>query len=180
MSVTQISRIQVRRGRRDNLPQLSAGELGWAQDTRQLFIGNGTFIQGAPAEGNTEILTEFSDAVTILNQQQVKEETLLNNISSATSFYTTGLTAMPAGVLRYRISKDVPDTYNAQQVGYIMFAYNGDGTSGDGTIKILDTRIGDANIGVTFTAGISSESVNFYYTNSENVNVAIRFTVTEF
>ena len=46
MAVTQISKITVRRGKRANLPQLSYGEIGWAVDTRQLFIGNGSLTDG--------------------------------------------------------------------------------------------------------------------------------------
>ena len=57
MSVTQISQIQVRRGPEEELGILSGGELGWATDTQRLFIGNGTLEEGAPIEGNTEILT---------------------------------------------------------------------------------------------------------------------------
>lgn len=57
MSVTQISQIQIRRGPEAELGVLSGGELGWATDTQRLFIGNGTLEEGAPIEGNTEILT---------------------------------------------------------------------------------------------------------------------------
>jgi hypothetical protein len=42
---------------------LAGAEFGWAIDTRQLFIGNGTLQEGAPVIGNTEILTEFSDVL---------------------------------------------------------------------------------------------------------------------
>ncbi len=55
--------MQVRRGRIDDLPQLASGELGWAIDTRQLFMGNGSPDEGAPIVGNTEILTEYSSIV---------------------------------------------------------------------------------------------------------------------
>ena len=44
MAVVQISRIQVRRGQKNigtGLPQLASGEIGWAIDTRELYIGNG-------------------------------------------------------------------------------------------------------------------------------------------
>jgi len=58
MAVTQISRIQHRRGLEQDLPQLSAAELGWSLDTRQLYIGNGTVEEGAPIIGVTRILTE--------------------------------------------------------------------------------------------------------------------------
>ena len=57
MPVVQISRIQNRRGIATDLPQLAAGELGWAIDEQKLYIGNGTVADGAPAVGNTEILT---------------------------------------------------------------------------------------------------------------------------
>ena len=62
MPIVQISRIQHRRGKATDLPQLAAGELGWAVDDQRLYIGNGTVADGAPAVGNTEILTAGSSA----------------------------------------------------------------------------------------------------------------------
>ncbi len=64
MPIVQISRIQHRRGKRTDLPQLAAGELGWVIDEQRLFIGNGTVSDGAPAVGNTEIVTSGSSAFT--------------------------------------------------------------------------------------------------------------------
>ena len=64
MPIVQISRIQHRRGKRTDLPQLAAGELGWVIDEQRLFIGNGTVSDGAPAVGNTEIVTAGSSAFT--------------------------------------------------------------------------------------------------------------------
>lgn len=64
MAVVQISKIQVRRGQKNvgtGLPQLASGELGWAIDTRELYIGNGAVSEGAPAVGNTKVLTEYDD-----------------------------------------------------------------------------------------------------------------------
>lgn len=61
MAVVQISRIQVRRGRSlsgSGLPQLASGELAWSLDTQELYIGSGSVAEGAPAVGNTKILTE--------------------------------------------------------------------------------------------------------------------------
>lgn len=61
MAVIQISRIQIRRGRAlsgTGFPQLASGELGWAIDTQEMFIGNGSVAEGSPAVGNTKILTE--------------------------------------------------------------------------------------------------------------------------
>lgn len=65
MAITQISKIQVRRGLQENLPQLSGGELGWSLDLRKLYMGNGTIAEGAPTLGNTEILTEFSNVLNL-------------------------------------------------------------------------------------------------------------------
>lgn len=66
MAVIQISKIQVRRGLQENLPQLASGELGWSVDTRRLYIGNGTLTEGAPSLGNTELLTQHSDLMNII------------------------------------------------------------------------------------------------------------------
>jgi len=64
MSVIQISRIQQRRGKKNSdfgFPQLASGELGWAIDTQELYIGNGAVSEGAPYVGNSKILTEHDD-----------------------------------------------------------------------------------------------------------------------
>jgi hypothetical protein len=66
MAVQQISQIQVRRGLLQDLGQLASGEFGWAIDQVRLFIGNGSLLEGAPSEGNTEIMTR-AGVLTILN-----------------------------------------------------------------------------------------------------------------
>lgn len=60
MAVVQISRIQIRRGQKQvtGMPQLASGELAWAVDTQELYIGNGSVFEGSPAVGNTKILTQ--------------------------------------------------------------------------------------------------------------------------
>jgi len=58
LAVQQISRIQHRRGLRIDLPDpLNDAEFGWAEDTRELFIGEGPFFGG-----NTQILTQYTPA----------------------------------------------------------------------------------------------------------------------
>lgn len=65
MAVVQISRIQVRRGKEGTtgVPQLASGELGWAIDTRKLYIGSGSIAEGAQTVENVEILTENSNII---------------------------------------------------------------------------------------------------------------------
>lgn len=58
MAVVSISRIQIRRGRKTELPQLASGELGWSVDSQELYIGNGAVAEGAPYVGNTKLLSE--------------------------------------------------------------------------------------------------------------------------
>lgn len=72
MAVVSISRIQIRRGKANEgtgFPQLASGELGWAIDTQELYIGNGSVAEGAPAVGNTKVLTQkdFDSEGSVLN-----------------------------------------------------------------------------------------------------------------
>lgn len=66
MAIVQISRIQIRRGLQQDLPQLASAEMGWSLDTQRLFIGNGLTTEGAPSAGVTEILTSHSNILSLL------------------------------------------------------------------------------------------------------------------
>jgi len=91
MAVVQISRIQNRRGREltdVGIPQLASGEIGWAIDTQKMYIGNGSVSEGAPAVGNTEILTEFSDIFSLADTYTYKKT---SNIWGSTSQHTQTL-----------------------------------------------------------------------------------------
>ena len=76
MAVVQISRIQVRRGRKGttNIPQLASGEIGWAVDTQELYIGNGSVSEGAPFVGNTKILTSADNIFSLNDQYEYRAE----------------------------------------------------------------------------------------------------------
>lgn len=89
MAIVQISRIQVRRGRSNGgtgLPQLASGELGWAIDSQELYIGNGAVSEGAPFVGNTKILTEQDNILELVGQYQYKidDATIQTGASPAT------------------------------------------------------------------------------------------------
>jgi hypothetical protein len=88
MAVVQISKIQVRRGRKSqsNIPQLSSGEFGWAVDTQQLYIGNGSVAEGAPFVGNTEVLTENSNIFELLGAYTYKAGDIQTGVDSNTPF----------------------------------------------------------------------------------------------
>lgn len=85
MAVVQISRIQIRRGRKNSgtgLPQLSSGELGWAVDSQELFIGNGAVSEGAPYVGNTKLLSEHDNLFEFANTYEYKSGTNIQTGSS--------------------------------------------------------------------------------------------------
>jgi len=115
MAIVQISRIQHRRGLAENLPQLSHAELGWITDSRKLYIGNGPISSGAPTVGNTQVLTEHSNIVSLLNYTYE---------GNATSTVQTGATA---GSPTVRKLQDRLDDY----VSVIDFGASGNGSVDD-------------------------------------------------
>jgi hypothetical protein len=73
VAVVQISKIQVRRGQKNSnsgVPQLSSAEFAWAVDSQELFIGNGSVLEGAPYVGNTKILTEHDNILDLARGYQ--------------------------------------------------------------------------------------------------------------
>ena len=111
MAVVQISRIQVRRGKKNagsGIPQLASGEFGWAVDERELYIGNGSISEGAPTVGNTRILTEYSDILGVAAKYAYKREEL-----------TTGV----SGDIERSLQAKLDDIVNVRD-----FGANGDGT----------------------------------------------------
>ena len=116
MAVVQISRIQVRRGKKgvDNLPQLASGELGWAIDSQEFYVGNGSVSEGAPAVGNTKILTEHDSIFQLAGQYTYRND--------------SGLTTGPSStqpIQRSLQSKLDENVYGAD------FGMKGDGTTDD-------------------------------------------------
>lgn len=85
MAVVSISRIQIRRGRRTDLPQLASGEFGWAVDSQELYIGNGAVSEGAPYVGNTKLLTEHDDLFQLANTYTYKVNSTIQTGDTANS-----------------------------------------------------------------------------------------------
>jgi hypothetical protein len=80
MAVVQISKIQLRRGKKNTgtgLPQLASGELAWAIDTVDLSVGIGAVGEGAPYVGNTKILTEHDSILDLVANYTYKYDSFL-------------------------------------------------------------------------------------------------------
>ena len=94
MAVVQISRIQIRRGQKNvgsGIPQLAGGELGWAVDSQELYIGNGAVSEGSPAVGNSKIITEHDNLFELASTYTYKTGSSIQTGASATSPITRTL-----------------------------------------------------------------------------------------
>lgn len=117
MAIVQISRIQHRKGLQQDIPQLASAELGWSIDTRQLYIGNGTIAEGAPVEGITEILTQYSNILNIGNQYTFK---------GAQTGYTSQTGKTSLSPIQRSLQQKLDDIVNVRD-----FGATGDGSTDD-------------------------------------------------
>ena len=118
MAVVQISKIQVRRGQKNigtGLPQLASGEIGWAIDTRELYIGNGAVSEGAPAVGNTKVLTQYDDLFSLADTY---------TYNSDDAYTITGVDSSNA--IKRTLQQRLDD-----RVSVRSFGATGDGTTND-------------------------------------------------
>jgi len=163
MAVIQISKIQVRRGLQENLPQLSSGEMGWSVDERRLYIGNGTLVEGAPTVGVTEILTEYSNVVitaastaaniAIAALGDAAAETLVDNTTATIGNIT--IPTISSRIIDYNIVRGTNT-----RVGSIKV------TNLAGSPVIEEDYTETANIGVALTFVANSSNVTMSYTAS--------------
>ena len=120
MAVVSISRIQVRRGQKNTgsgLPQLASGEFGWAVDSQELFIGNGSVAEGSPYVGNTKLLSENDNLFEFAKAYQ----------------YRTGLNVQTGDSTNNPILRTLQSRLD-DRVSIRSFGANGDGT--DQTVSI--------------------------------------------
>ena len=187
MAVIQISKIQVRRGLQENLPQLGSGEMGWSIDERRLFIGNGTLSEGAPEIGNTEILTIYSPigaalaniatieanisalqsnvaALQANSATTTTSVTLLDNIATATN--TAVIFSSTSTNFDYTISRGSAvrtGTIQSTQVsGSVVYQDNYSETADTGVVLSLFAFGSNAVIRYTTTSTGTSATLTYY------------------
>jgi hypothetical protein len=182
MAVIQISKIQVRRGYGEDIPQLASGELGWSIDERRLFIGNGTLTEGAPEIGNTEILTIYSpigaalanigiieSQITALESNvaalqansasTINSVTLADNTSSATN--TAVIFSTTRNIVDYSIVRGI-----TTRVGTITL------TQINGSAALQDDYSETADTGIVLSAFAFGNSSVIRYTSTSTSNIA--------
>jgi hypothetical protein len=181
MAITQISQIQVRRGLNQDLPQLAGGELGWSTDTRQLYIGNGLLSEGAPVEGVTELLTQYSildftegyaGAVSTLQTQlaalQVTAVVDYNITLPGTSSGT--ITSVPNNnlVINYSLTQGLK-----QRTGIIKAAYS----NLLAAVTYDEEYTEDATTDISFSFSANTTQVNFNYATTTPTTLLYRLSV---
>jgi hypothetical protein len=119
MAIVSISRIQHRRGLNEDLSPttLAGAELGWSLDTRQLYIGNGELAEGAPTQGRTEVLTEYSDILNLFSAYTYQGEA---------GGYTVQTGPTASGAVARSLQSKLDDVTNLRD-----FITPADATSGD-------------------------------------------------
>ena len=196
MAVIQISKIQLRRGLQENLPQLASAEMGWSIDERRLFIGNGTLAEGAPSTGVTEVLTTQSiynelgaitilqgnvanleanvstlqsDVITLQSLSDVTTLTFLDNMSTATNTAIT-LDSLTSNTLDYTIVRGT-----TSRVGTVKV------TQLSGTAMYEDDYIETASTGVVINfASNVSNVIMTYTTTSTGANATFTYYIKPF
>ena len=193
MAILQISQIQVRRGLKQDLPQLASGELAWSNDTRQLYIGNGTLAEGAPAVGSTEILTQFSiinftniltanvtalqSNVTVLQGNITTINSQISALQSGVTSTGVALNASTSGNIAGISANNAVITYTLTQgtkhrTGDIVVAYNAAGS----TVSYYEDYTETSTTDLTFsmTANSSMASLNYITTTATSLEYIIK------
>jgi len=170
MAILQISRIQSRRGLREDLPTLSSAELGWAIDTRELYIGNGDPGESSPMPGeNTRILTEFD---LLGNGQSIFDITLQGNVLSP-NLAVVIEPNLNSVIVNYSIVRDLD-----QRTGTMKISSNVNGTS----VSYEDDYIESSNIGITLVPNVTilSGQISLLYTSTAGNTATLSTTSIEF
>lgn len=137
MAIVSISKIQHRYGVLEDLPQLSAAELGWTTDQRRLFIGNGPLSEGAPEIGNTEILTEYSDILNVSDFYDYRGE-------DAGYTHVTGTSL--ANPTSRTLQKKLDETASVKDFGAVGDGITDDTTAINRALSEMYTRQTNVNI----------------------------------
>ena len=186
MAITQISKIQIRRGLAQDLPNLSSGEMAWSTDTQELWIGNGsdtgehspnpggkTLIYTTPVVAN---LVAISANVTANSANIAILQTEVNalggspiNVSygSSTSGIVTTTTANNA-TISYTLTQGTKQRTGSFRMSYVKSA---------GVVS-FDEEYDEANgtTDIVFTANASTTNANILYTTTTATSV--RYLIT--
>jgi hypothetical protein len=181
MAVIQISKIQIRRGLQENLPQLASAEMGWSVDQRKLYIGNGTLAEGAPSVGMTEILTSQSiySELALIQSLEGNIANLSANVSSLSSQVTEleSVSTVYSIIFLNNIATPQSTSITSSSLASMIIDYTivRGITSRAGTIKV--TNLGGGATTEDDYVETSSTGVNISFENNNGV-INLAYTTT--
>jgi len=150
MAIIQISKIQVRTGANVDLPQLDVGEIGFATDTHQLYIGN---------DPNLDPPIGLSPTVTEIVTKKATGGTNLGNIGNVHIFGgASGQTIVTDG--NGNLSFSTVALYSNSNVAGYLPTYHGNLYPGNAIISGNITVGNITVIGTTTTASVATLSVS--------------------
>ena len=187
MATTRTSKIRVRQGNFADLPVLDPGELGYAKESRRLFIGNDTVNVGT---GNG-VLTGFTLPLSV-SKPTITTVFVDGSAVNASTYSITGTTLLfasaPTGAITVGFNSEIDIVSDATLPSIISLAANGSnadtGFQIDTTnynIVVMDytlestngVRIGQLRFGTDTSASTSTIADNY----TETAAVGITFSV---
>lgn len=174
MAIVQISRIQIRRGLNQDLPTLASAEMAWSIDTRQLYIGNGLLSEGAPTQGVTEILTEYSilNFTNTLTANVAMLQANVNTIQNEIGIPVSTTLYSPSGVVTTTTANNATISYtlsqgSIQRTGTIRMS-RFPGSAAVTYDEEYDEVGGTSNIVFSFNANTTQANLSFVTTSTTN------------
>lgn len=187
MADTRLSKIRVRQGNFADLPVLDPGELGYAKDSRRLFIGNDVVSIGT---GNG-VLTSFTIPLA-LSKPNIITVSVAGSAVNASTYTISGtiltFASAPTGAITVGFNSEIDIVSDVTIPSEISLAANGSsadtGFNVDTTlynIAVMDytlestagVRIGQLRLGTDTSASTSIISDN----HTETAAVGITFSV---
>lgn len=187
MATTRTSKIRVRQGNFSDLPILDPGELGYAKDSRRLFIGNDIVSVGT---GNG-VLTAFTIPLA-LSKPNITTVSVAGSAVNASTYTISGTTltfaSAPTGAITVGFNNEIDIVSDVTLPSSISLSANGSnadtGFLVDTTlynIVVMDytlestngVRIGQLRFGIDTSASTSTIADN----HTETAAVGITFSV---
>lgn len=177
MAITQISKIQIRRGLAQDLPNLSAGEMAWSTDTQELWIGNGNSADEKSPNpgGRTLIYTSpvAANLVAIQNNVAANSSNIAILQSQVNALggspISANIPALSSGILASTTANNVSISYtltqgSRQRTGMLRVSY----VQSTGSVS-FDEEYNETNSATTdivFLANASTTNANLIYTTT--------------
>ena len=175
MADTRLSKIRVRQGNFADLPVLDPGELGYAKDSRRLFIGNDVVSVGT---GNG-VLTSFTIPLA-LSKPNITTVSVAGSAVNASTYTIAGTTltfaSAPTGAITVGFNGEIDIVSDVTLPSSISLAANG--SNADTTFQVDTTnynivvmdytlestngvRIGQLRFGTDISASTSTIADNY-------------------